>query len=179
MSAPIEHLLKAEQRGQDGETNVWLTPRWVLEAVGPFDLDPCGHRGWDTAGKHFYESDDGLAHKWSGMVWCNPPYGTHTARWVGKWAEHGNGFLLTANRSDSGWWQAAARAADAIWFPRGRIQFMRGDLEKGNGPAFASSLFAIGDEAKARIFEIEHPGILVKDHAHIIETQGQLFSEEE
>lgn len=24
-----------------GDTDTWLTPRWILDTLGPFDLDPC------------------------------------------------------------------------------------------------------------------------------------------
>ena len=59
-----------------GETNVWLTPRWVIDTLGPFDLDPCAApspRPFDTAREHVTFPDDGLAASWHGMVWLNPP----------------------------------------------------------------------------------------------------------
>lgn len=40
-------------------THVWLTPPHVVDALGPFDLDPCAStdRPWDTAAKHYTEHD--------------------------------------------------------------------------------------------------------------------------
>jgi hypothetical protein len=34
-----------------GASQNWITPRWVIEAIGPFDLDPCAAhpRPWDCA----------------------------------------------------------------------------------------------------------------------------------
>ena len=63
-------------------TDVWLTPPYIIEALGEFDLDPCSpiNRPWDTAKKHYNVFDDGLAHQWEGRVWCNPPYGKHTKK---------------------------------------------------------------------------------------------------
>jgi hypothetical protein len=57
-----------------------LTPRFVIDALGPFDLDPCPpkERPWDTARRHFTEADDGLSRPWKGRVWLNPPYGPQT-----------------------------------------------------------------------------------------------------
>ena len=43
-------------------TNEWLTPPSVLQALGPFDLDPCAPvtRPWPTAREHYTEIDNGL-----------------------------------------------------------------------------------------------------------------------
>src|SRR4051812_17403518 len=121
----VSGLMKAETRGQDGATNVWLTPRWLLDALGPFDLDPASCDKWPTASKHYYEADNGLYKDWNGLVWLNPPYGGNTGDWVSRWVSHGNGFLLVAARPDTGWFHEAARGADVIHFPRGRIQFIQ------------------------------------------------------
>lgn len=64
----FEGLVKAETRGQDGATNVWLTPRYILEALGPFDLDPASCPGYETARKHYYEADNGLYCDWDGLL---------------------------------------------------------------------------------------------------------------
>ena len=58
-------------------TTTWLTPPGIIDALGPFDLDPCGHPGWPTADRLICLPDDGLAADWpaSDRVWLNPPYG--------------------------------------------------------------------------------------------------------
>lgn len=43
--------------------NTWLTPPFILEALGEFDLDPCSApspRPWDTAKHHYTLPQDGL-----------------------------------------------------------------------------------------------------------------------
>lgn len=53
-----------------GETNTWLTPREIINALGPFDLDPCAApspRPWSTAMIHVELPDDGLAIPWGGL----------------------------------------------------------------------------------------------------------------
>lgn len=37
----------------------WLTPPGVIQAIGPFDLDPCApiSRPWDMAAKHYTVED--------------------------------------------------------------------------------------------------------------------------
>ena len=82
-------------------TEVWLTPPHVLDALGPFDLDPCASvdRPWDTASNHFTEEHDGLAQDWQGRVWCNPPYGPKMKHWLKRLSEHegggGSSYLCT------------------------------------------------------------------------------------
>ena len=61
----------------------WLTPHAVIDALGPFDLDPCApiisRRPWATAAIHYTIEDDGLLKSWKTIsfenpfVWCNPP----------------------------------------------------------------------------------------------------------
>ena len=44
-----------------GDNQVWLTPKFILDALGPFDLDPCAApepRPWNTAAKHIIEKED-------------------------------------------------------------------------------------------------------------------------
>lgn len=55
----------------------YLTPKYILDAIGPFDLDPCASivRPWPTATKHYTRFDDGLMQPWDGLVWLNPPFG--------------------------------------------------------------------------------------------------------
>ncbi len=66
----------------------WLTPPDLLACLGEFDLDPCAPivRPWDTAKDHYTIENNGLRVPWFGRVWCNPPYGKHTASWLYRMA---------------------------------------------------------------------------------------------
>ncbi len=46
----------------EGATNVWLTPRDIIDGLGPFDLDPCAAdpRPFDIAATNYTEAQDGL-----------------------------------------------------------------------------------------------------------------------
>ena len=106
----------------------WLTPPEIIASLGNFDLDPCApeayRRPWDTARNHFTEVEDGLSRLWKGRVWCNPPYGTKTFRWLGKLAEHGNGIALIFARTETiGFHAEIWNKADAIFFFKGRLRF--------------------------------------------------------
>lgn len=146
----------------NGSTDTWLTPRWVIDAFGPFDLDPCAApdpRPWDTAVRHITLPDDGLSASWvtddnpKPMVWLNPPYGTATASWMRRLAAHGNGIALTFARTETdiftSWvWPYAT----GVLFIRGRLHFCHPDgTRASNNSGGPSVLIAYGDEAAVRL----------------------------
>lgn len=145
------------RRGVFGGTDVWLTPPWLLEALGPFDLDPCAApapRPWPTAAQHIARPGDGLAATWDGRVWLNPPY-SDVRPWLARLAEHGRGTALVFARTET------AAFHDFVWgraygalFLRGRLTFHRGDGRPAKGNAGAPSmLVAYGLEDAARLDE--------------------------
>lgn len=158
-----------------GETNTWFTPRHILEALGPFDLDPCtqSFRPFDTAARHVCEDrgEDGLIEKWEGRVWLNPPYGDGIGRWLGKLADHGNGIALVFSRTETSWAQAMLRRADAVNFISGRISFIRqtGGIETNAGNGSMLLAFGGGNVEAIRkipgiIFEKDDVNAVTKNH---------------
>ena len=105
----------------------WLTPKYITDSLGIFDLDPCSpgdRRPWDTALHHLDESNDGLIASWFGRVWCNPPYGKETFKWLAKLASHGNGVALIFARTETrGFHSEVWEKADAVFFFKGRLKF--------------------------------------------------------
>jgi hypothetical protein len=104
----------------------WLTPPDIVNAVGPFDLDPCAPvcRPWDTAKAHYTVVDDGLRQPWRGRVFCNPPYGSQTGKWLAKCATHGNATALIFARTETrDWVKHVWGRADSILFIFGRLHF--------------------------------------------------------
>jgi hypothetical protein len=90
----------------EGATVDWLTSPEIIEALGPFDLDPCAsaNQFYSTAETMIALPDDGLLHTWHdyGSVWLNPPYGTKNSEmWMGRMAEHGTGVALIATRTET------------------------------------------------------------------------------
>lgn len=70
--------------GNVSATDTWLTPPYIVKALGTFDLDPCAApapRPWEFAPNNYdiTQGQDGTVLPWSGRVWCNPPYGTRKA----------------------------------------------------------------------------------------------------
>ena len=124
----------------------WLTPPYVLDALGEFDLDPCSPvvRPWDTAKKHYHER--GLEQEWLGRVWCNPPYGKETFKWLSKLSDHANGVALIFARTDTiGFHREIFEKADAVKFLRGRLRFHYVDGTKGDRANAPSCLVAYGE----------------------------------
>jgi len=125
----------------------WLTPPSVIKALGEFDLDPCSPivRPWNTAKNHFNVNDNGLMQDWVGRVWCNPPYGTQTEKWVEKAAMHGNSICLTFARTETQmFFRCIWDKADAILFIKGRLKFFHVNGVEGDSAGAPSVLIAYG-----------------------------------
>lgn len=130
-----------------GETNEWLTPRYILDALGDFDLDPCAalDRPWATARHHLTVKNDGLAKPWAGRVWLNPPYGELTGRWLEKMAMHRNGIVLIYARTETQmFFDHVWSKANGILFLKGRLSFGRPD-NSCDGQAGAPSVLVSYD----------------------------------
>ncbi len=111
--------LKKHQRTK-GLSNDWITPAYIIHALGSFDLDPCAsiEMPWLTASENYTANEDGLAQKWHGRVWCNPPFDRYEKpKWMDRMAEHNNGILLvpgaleTKNFKDYVWGKCAGLLA--------------------------------------------------------------------
>ena len=146
-------------------SDVWLTPPHILEALGPFDLDPCASldRPWDTAAKHYTAEDDGLAHEWEGRVWCNPPYGQQAWVWLDRLADHGNGIALVFARTETaGFFRTVWERADGLLFIEGRLHFHRPDGTRAPANAGAPSvLVAYGQRNVKTLRSCGIPGAFV------------------
>jgi hypothetical protein len=113
-----------------GASQVHLTPRWIIDALGPFDLDPCAAdpRPWDCASQNFSEAQDGLRQSWTGRVWLNPPFDRYVvARWIGRLAEHGRGTALLHARTETAWFRVSWSKAATILFMAQRLTFVKPD----------------------------------------------------
>ena len=134
------------ERGSQGETNDWLTPKYIIDEIGPFHLDPCAApnpRPWSTAKNHITFPQDGLAVKWDGRVFCNPPYGPDTGKWMKKMGEHNSGIALIYARVETRAWQEWVWPfAEGILFLDGRISFHKPNGESGQTAGAPSALVA-------------------------------------
>ena len=130
-------------------SEVWLTPPYIIHALGPFDLDPCAplNRPWDTATKHYTVEDDGLSKPWEGRVWLNPPYGKQTFVWMDRLSKHRSGIALIFARTETkGFHETIWEKAHSIFFFLGRLAFYRVTGERGNTCNAPSVLVSYSEE---------------------------------
>jgi hypothetical protein len=152
--------------GSAGQTNDWLTPKYIIDEIGPFHLDPCAApnpRPWDTAKTHITFPQDGLATEWNGRVFCNPPYGRETGKWMHKMGDHGSGIALVFARVETAAWQQWVWPfADGILFLDGRLSFHKPDGSKGQTAGSPSALIAFspGDAECLRLCTL--PGVFTR-----------------
>lgn len=146
-------------------TDSWITPRELIDALGPFDLDPCecDTQPWPCAKRSYRIADDGLSQPWKGFVWCNPPYGAAIGQWLKRMAEHNNGIALLFARTDTrAFRDHVFPHASCLLFLSGRLHFHypNGDRAAGNcgGPLV---LIAYGERAAKRLASNRRLGCLL------------------
>ena len=148
-----------------GGTDEWLTPPEIINALGPFDVDPCSpveaRRPWPTAAKHYTLEDDGLRQVWEGTVWCNPPY-ANVGPFMRKLADHGDGIALLFARTETKVWHDFIWPnADSILFLKGRLSFYTASGRRGTSNAGApSALIGYGNLASDRLRKVSRAGVI-------------------
>jgi hypothetical protein len=112
-----------------GKSQVYATPRWILDALGPFDFDPAAMtppRPWDCAKINIDKRQDGLKWRWPAgkRAFLNPPFDQRVVgAFVAKLAAHGVGTLLTHARVETDWFAAIWESASGVLFLSRRIHF--------------------------------------------------------
>lgn len=128
----------------------WITPPFIIEALTKdvhFNLDPCA----SLSQPHPYASQnrtaDGLLLPWFGRVWCNPPYGNKTIKFIERLAQHNHGMALIFTRCDTQCWHKFIfPKATAILFLEGRLKFLKNGVPAKEGAGCGSALIAYGEQ---------------------------------
>ena len=153
----------------DKTTTTHLTPKPIIEALGPFDLDPAtpvGEMPWKTATKRLTPVEDGLATAWAkqDFVWLNPPFGRGIAKWLSKLDAHGHGFALVPDNTETAWFQdhvAHGRTVRLVFFPRSRVKFCKQNGQQhAQGLPGGVAIVAYGEEAGRRLIAAVEAGML-------------------
>lgn len=149
MIAPANHTRNSTT------TDDWITPCWLIDQIGPFDLDPCASdtQPWPCATESWTRHDNGLLLPWYGMVYCNPPYGKAMEIWLNRLALHGSGIALVFARTETrAFFNYVWPFASSLLFLRGRLTFHKPDGSEGDGNSGGPSvLVGYGQEAKSRL----------------------------
>jgi hypothetical protein len=142
----------AEHEPSIGQSDDWYTPPEIFDALGlTFDLDPCspGPGHWVPARRVFTRRDNGLAQRWSGLVFMNPPFGGRNGHvpWLRRFLEHSNGIAIVRAYTSSSWFHRYAVHAETMLFPKGKTKFIRPDGSIGRAPGHGVVLLGVGEVA--------------------------------
>lgn len=134
------------------------TPKYIIDALGPFDLDPCSCEDTTIGKINWWDGryENGLRKYWSGFVWCNPPF-SQKEIWIKLMMKHNNGILILPERGSAPWFGPLAKSAGMYFVMGKKINFVGGSSSNNVG----SVLFPFGKEAIRRIQNSGLPGHLV------------------
>lgn len=163
-AASVNNLVGFDRLPADLSTNSWLTPPTIMQALGPFDLDPCTDfdMPWRTAKVMLTKKHNGLTTPWGkrDFVFMNPPYsreadGTDIGDWMDMLAAHpGGGIALIFARVDTKWFHRSVFKhpnATSIVVSDGRLKFCRRDGSQDKPAPVGSVFVAYGKKADARL----------------------------
>lgn len=131
----------------------WLTPKYIIDALGPFDLDPCVSdiMPWKTAENSYNKAQDGLTSKWEGRVFCNPPY-DDIWQWFEVCAEYGDAMGICYASTETQWFiETIWKEATAVLFLYGRMSFYTPEGKKGGSPGKGVCIPAWGEYNARRL----------------------------
>ncbi len=110
------------------KTDLWATPQDLFDkynAIYHFETDVCAFPENAKCKRFFTPEMDGLKQEWTGVCWCNPPYGRQIGKWVEKACKSfATVVMLLPARTDTKWFHDYC-------LPYGKIEFLRGRLKFG------------------------------------------------
>ncbi|MBW1784812.1 MAG: hypothetical protein JRL30_29220 [Deltaproteobacteria bacterium] len=155
--------------------NEWYTPPEYIDAaklvMGSIDTDPASSKAANQtvgAKKYYDVKADGLAKKWAGNVWMNPPYAqplinefcdTFCEKYKGM--EFTQGCVLVNNATETEFGQKMLVLCDAVCFPNGRVKFLDPEGKPG-APLQGQMVLYFGREARKFISAFAEFGVCFK-----------------
>ena len=109
------------------KSEMWETPQWLFDMYNEiyhFTLDVCATAENAKCENYFTPEQDGLKQKWTGICWCNPPYGRGIDEWIRKAIDSSAlTVMLLPARTDTKWFHDLVLPNAKIEFIRGRVKF--------------------------------------------------------
>lgn len=107
------------------------TPQHLFDRLNRefgFTIDVAASADNAKCARFYDRAQDALRLPWTGVVWCNPPYGAGLGKWVQKGHDEAkNGSVVV---------MLLPASTDTIWFHRyclrAEIRFIKGRLRFGN-----------------------------------------------
>lgn len=111
-------------------TDMWGTPEDFFSRLNDefgFTVDVCAVPENAKCERYFTPEIDGLKQRWTGVCWCNPPYG----RGIGDWVQKGyqsalsgaTVVMLLPARTDTKWFHDWCLGKAELRFIKGRLKF--------------------------------------------------------
>lgn len=111
-------------------TDLWETPQDFFDRLNAefhFTLDVCALPENAKCESYYTPQTDGLLQPWTGVCWCNPPYGRTVAQWIKKAGdarkEGATVVMLLPARTDTKWFHNYILGKGEIRFVCGRLKF--------------------------------------------------------
>ncbi len=158
---------------QTGGKDDWQTPTTVtapiVDAHGGIDLDPCAGSETDIGEVNFRPPKNGLARRWEGVVFVNPPFSAK-ADWLAKAVEESKRsqvdvvYVLTPDATDvAAWWhEFIAAEASVTWFATSRVNFIDpAEGEAVSGVPFNTAISVFGEAPDELLRHWDETGDLV------------------
>lgn len=112
------------------KTDLWETPQDFFNCLNDefhFDIDVCALPENAKCQKYYTPEMDGLSQPWTGVCWCNPPYGREVGKWVRKALLSSDAgatvVMLLPARTDTRWFHDYIYGRAQVRFIRGRLKF--------------------------------------------------------
>ena len=111
-------------------SDLWETPQDLFDEFDRefhFTLDACALPENAKVGEYYTPEQDGLSQPWTGVCWCNPPYGRKIGLWVKKGLlsslQGATVVMLLPARTDTKWFHDYILNRAEVRFLRGRLKF--------------------------------------------------------
>lgn len=165
-------LAKGAHVSNNSGENEWYTPQTYIDSarkvMGKIDLDPASSilaNKRIKAKTFFDEAANGLAQKWFGCIWMNPPYSQPLINdFIQKLEteQYEQAIVLVNNATETRWGQKLLELSNAVCFHLGRIRFVSPEGDGSNAPLQGQMIIYIGKNYKSFIAEFKQFGVCMK-----------------
>lgn len=157
-----EVLYSQHRPAREPTSEEWYTPPEFVDmarqVMGSIDLDPASNpvaQSWIRAKNFYTKNDDGLKKSWHGKVWCNPPYGNLTQKFIRKALDSPeiDQCIFLVNRTGAAWYLDLLDCFAARCQVRKRISFIDQNGIQQSSPRYYNDFLYLGPN-KCRFSEV-------------------------